>query len=80
MSSGTPSESDGSGPVRITGVLSQLPDLSGRTAVVTGGASGLGLATTRALAHQGADVLLGVRDTERGEQVRRRLVEDDHLS
>lgn len=67
------------GRVRIAAPLSHLPDLSGRTAVVTGGASGLGLATARALAQQGADVLLGVRDTDRGEQVRRRLVQENHL-
>lgn len=47
--------------------------------MVTGGASGLGLATARTLARRGADVLLGVRDTDRGEQVRRRLIEQEHL-
>jgi NAD(P)-dependent dehydrogenase (short-subunit alcohol dehydrogenase family) len=41
-------------------------DLSGRTAVVTGGASGIGLETARALAVAGARVILGVRDTARG--------------
>lgn len=36
-------------------------DLTGRTALVTGGASGLGLETTRALARAGARVLVAVR-------------------
>jgi NAD(P)-dependent dehydrogenase (short-subunit alcohol dehydrogenase family) len=43
-----------------------LPDQTGRTAVVTGATSGLGLATARALAGAGARVVLAVRDPERG--------------
>jgi NAD(P)-dependent dehydrogenase (short-subunit alcohol dehydrogenase family) len=42
-------------------------DLSGRRAVVTGGASGIGVETARALAHAGAEVVLAVRDTAAGE-------------
>jgi NAD(P)-dependent dehydrogenase (short-subunit alcohol dehydrogenase family) len=44
----------------------RIPDLSGKLAVVTGGNTGLGLATARELAAAGADVVLAVRDTERG--------------
>ena len=40
-------------------------DLQGQTAVITGGASGIGLETTRALLHAGARVLVAVRDPER---------------
>jgi NAD(P)-dependent dehydrogenase (short-subunit alcohol dehydrogenase family) len=43
-----------------------LPDLSGRTAVVTGANSGIGRATTRALAATGAHVVLAVRDLDKG--------------
>lgn len=43
-----------------------LPDLSGRTAVVTGANSGIGLVTARELARAGAHVVLAVRDVERG--------------
>ncbi|MER6678832.1 oxidoreductase [Streptomyces sp. NPDC000983] len=43
-----------------------LPDLHGRTAVVTGANSGIGLTAARALAGAGAHVVLAVRDTERG--------------
>lgn len=43
-------------------------DLSGRRAVVTGGASGIGLETARALAAAGADVTLAVRRTEAGDK------------
>jgi NAD(P)-dependent dehydrogenase (short-subunit alcohol dehydrogenase family) len=46
-----------------------LPDLSGRTAVVTGASSGLGLETSRAFACAGAHVVLAVRDVEKGELV-----------
>ncbi|WP_431870978.1 oxidoreductase [Nocardiopsis eucommiae] len=45
-----------------------LPDLSGRTAVVTGANSGLGLETARILAGRGARVVLAVRDTAKGER------------
>jgi NAD(P)-dependent dehydrogenase (short-subunit alcohol dehydrogenase family) len=41
-------------------------DLTGRRAVVTGGASGIGIETARALAAIGAEVTLAVRDTEAG--------------
>ncbi|ALG10477.1 SDR family NAD(P)-dependent oxidoreductase [Kibdelosporangium phytohabitans] len=43
-----------------------LPDLAGRTIVVTGTTSGLGLALSAALAAAGARVLMTVRDAERG--------------
>ncbi|WP_017599266.1 oxidoreductase [Nocardiopsis lucentensis] len=43
-----------------------IPDLSGRTAVVTGANSGLGLETTRVLARKGMRVVMAVRDEEKG--------------
>lgn len=43
-------------------------DLGGRNIVVTGGASGIGLETARALAGAGADVMLAVRDRAAGER------------
>jgi len=43
-------------------------DLTGRRIVVTGGASGIGVETARALAGTGADITLAVRDTEAGER------------
>jgi len=44
-------------------------DLAGRRVVVTGGASGIGVETARALAHAGAQVALAVRDTAAGARV-----------
>ncbi|MFJ6671769.1 SDR family NAD(P)-dependent oxidoreductase [Actinosynnema sp. NPDC091369] len=44
-------------------------DLTGRRAVVTGGASGIGVETARALASAGAEVTLAVRDTAAGQRV-----------
>ncbi|WP_380163744.1 SDR family NAD(P)-dependent oxidoreductase [Jannaschia sp. R86511] len=44
-------------------------DLTGRRAVVTGGASGIGVETARALAHAGAQVTLAVRDVDAGAPV-----------
>ncbi|MYW64389.1 SDR family NAD(P)-dependent oxidoreductase [Streptomyces sp. SID8379] len=46
--------------------IDRIPDQSGRIAVVTGAASGVGLATARALAMRGGEVILAVRDMERG--------------
>ncbi|MGP4086285.1 oxidoreductase [Streptomyces sp. KR55] len=45
---------------------SRLPALTGRTAVVTGANSGIGLAAADALARAGAHVVFAVRDPERG--------------
>jgi NAD(P)-dependent dehydrogenase (short-subunit alcohol dehydrogenase family) len=43
-------------------------DLTGRRAIVTGGASGIGIETARALAGAGAEVTLAVRNVEAGER------------
>lgn len=51
--------------------LADLPDQRGRTAIVTGGNSGLGAETVRALANAGARVLLACRDRTKGEAVAR---------
>ena len=52
-------------------------DLRGRRAVVTGGSSGIGIETARALASAGAEVTLAVRDTAAGERVAAAIVSDD---
>jgi len=42
-----------------------VPDLTGRTAVITGASSGLGLENARVLARRGAHVVLATRDPDR---------------
>jgi NAD(P)-dependent dehydrogenase (short-subunit alcohol dehydrogenase family) len=46
-----------------------LPDLSGRTIIVTGASSGICLSSARELAQHGARVILAVRDIEKGLRV-----------
>jgi NAD(P)-dependent dehydrogenase (short-subunit alcohol dehydrogenase family) len=43
-----------------------LPDLAGKTIVVTGASSGIGLVTARDLCAHGARVILAVRDVDKG--------------
>jgi NAD(P)-dependent dehydrogenase (short-subunit alcohol dehydrogenase family) len=50
-------------------------DLTGRRAIVTGGASGIGVETARALAGTGAEVTLAVRDTRAGARVAAEITE-----
>lgn len=51
----------------------EVPDLTGRSALVTGANSGLGLAAATVLAAHGAVVILACRDTERGAETARRI-------
>ncbi|HEV7628601.1 MAG TPA: SDR family NAD(P)-dependent oxidoreductase [Streptomyces sp.] len=57
----TPFTADSTAEEVIDGI-----DLAGRRAVVTGGTSGIGVETARALAGAGAEVTLAVRDTDAG--------------
>ena len=47
--------------------------LEGRVAIITGGASGLGRATARRFAEEGADVVLADLNPELGAQAKREI-------
>jgi NAD(P)-dependent dehydrogenase (short-subunit alcohol dehydrogenase family) len=50
-----------------------IPDLTGRVAVVTGANTGIGFETARALADRGATVVLACRDTTKAQQAADRI-------
>jgi NAD(P)-dependent dehydrogenase (short-subunit alcohol dehydrogenase family) len=52
---------------------SDIPDQSGRVAVVTGANSGIGFETARALAEKGARVVLACRSPEKGRDAEQRI-------
>ena len=52
-----------------------IPDQTGRVAIVTGSNSGLGLDTARVLAQRGAKVIIAVRDTEKGAAAAAQIVQ-----
>ena len=55
--------------------IADMPDLTGRTAVVTGANSGLGFETAAALAARGANVTMAVRTVAKGEEAAARIRE-----
>ncbi|MHA0285349.1 SDR family NAD(P)-dependent oxidoreductase [Mycobacterium sp. C3-094] len=50
-----------------------IPDQTGRTAVITGANTGLGFETAKALAAKGATVVVAVRNTDKGKDAVRRI-------
>ncbi|KZF09095.1 MULTISPECIES: SDR family NAD(P)-dependent oxidoreductase [unclassified Rhodococcus (in: high G+C Gram-positive bacteria)] len=60
--------------------VSEGIDLSGNRAIVTGGASGIGIETARTLARRGAQVTLAVRDVVAARRVAAEIVADTENS
>jgi len=55
----------------------EIPDLTGKVAVVTGANTGLGYQTTRALAGAGAKVVIAARNLEKAETSRTKVLEEN---
>jgi NAD(P)-dependent dehydrogenase (short-subunit alcohol dehydrogenase family) len=54
--------------------LSDIPDLRGKTIVVTGGNSGLGFESVKAFAAKGANLIIACRSIEKGENARKQIL------
>jgi NAD(P)-dependent dehydrogenase (short-subunit alcohol dehydrogenase family) len=52
-----------------------IPDQSGRVAIVTGSNTGLGLETAQALAGAGAEIVMAVRNSDKGEAAKARILQ-----
>jgi NAD(P)-dependent dehydrogenase (short-subunit alcohol dehydrogenase family) len=57
----------GLSPFTDAAVIAEDHDLTGRTVVITGAATGIGVETARALAAAGAEVTIAVRNRQAGE-------------
>ena len=64
-----------SSPTAHHWTAADIPNLAGKTAIVTGSTAGLGLVAATELAAHGASVTLAVRDVARGEEVARAIID-----
>lgn len=53
--------------------IENIPDLSGKTVIVTGGNSGLGFEAVKALALKGAQVIMACRSVSKGEEAKKQI-------
>jgi NAD(P)-dependent dehydrogenase (short-subunit alcohol dehydrogenase family) len=54
--------------------IKDIPDLAGKTIIVTGGNSGLGFESVKAFALKGARVIMGCRTVSKGEEARKQIL------
>lgn len=54
-----------------------MEQLTGKTAIITGANSGIGLEAAKVLAERGATIVMAVRDTEKGEAARQLILNDN---
>jgi NAD(P)-dependent dehydrogenase (short-subunit alcohol dehydrogenase family) len=54
--------------------IDNIPDLKGKTVIVTGGNSGLGLEAVKAIALKGAYVIMACRSVSKGEQAKEQIL------
>ena len=56
--------------------IEEIPDLEGKIIIVTGGNSGLGLASVKAFAAKNAEVIIACRSVQRGKEARKLLLKE----
>jgi len=54
--------------------LNDIPDLTGKTIIVTGANTGLGFESVKAFVHNGANVVMACRSQEKGEMARKQII------
>ncbi|MFT6503548.1 MAG: NAD(P)-dependent dehydrogenase (short-subunit alcohol dehydrogenase family) [Crocinitomicaceae bacterium] len=54
-----------------------IPDQTGKTIIITGATSGLGKEATKVLAQKNAHVIMAVRNTEKGDKVKREILQEN---
>ena len=59
--------------------ITDIPDLTGRTVIVTGGNSGLGFESVKAFALKGAHVILACRSLNKGEEAKKQITKSLQL-
>lgn len=60
----------------MTWTKADIPNLEKKLAVITGGSSGIGFEAAKGLASKGAKVILAVRNLDKGEIARKRIIEE----
>ncbi len=58
--------------------IENIPDQSGRIVIVTGSSSGIGYEAARVLANKNAKVIIAVRNLEKGEKAKLKIIAQDN--